>query len=52
MKFWLTHYNQENVGILNKWALIYAAFGLAQLVEKPLLIIESGARTEVQNSLQ
>lgn len=48
----LSNYNQGNVGLLHKWAMIYAACGLAQLVEKPILIIERGARMEVQNILQ
>lgn len=48
----LSNYKQGKVGLLHKWAMIYAACGLSQLVEKPLLIIERGARMEVQNSLQ
>ena len=47
-----SNYNMGNVGLLHKWAMIYSACGLAQLVEKPLLIVERGDRTEIKKCLQ
>lgn len=47
-----SNYNMGNVGLLHKWAMIYSACGLAQLVEKPLLIVERGERIEIKNCLQ
>ncbi len=37
-----SNYNMGNVGLLHKWAMIYSACGLNQLVEKTLLIVERG----------
>lgn len=48
----LCHYSQGNVALLHKWAMIYAACGLAQLIDKPLLIIERGTRLDVQRTLE
>lgn len=45
-------YQAGNVGLLQKWAMIYAACGLSQMTGIPILIIERGTREEVQRSLQ
>lgn len=47
-----SNYNMGNVGLFHKWAMIYSACGLAQLVEKTLLIVARGERTEIENCLQ
>ena len=45
-------YQIGNVGLLHKWAMIYAACGLSQMTGIPILIIERGTREEVQRNLQ
>ena len=48
----IDQHNAGNVGLLHKWAMIYAACGLAQLVDKPIMIIDRGTRSEVQGTLE
>lgn len=45
-------YQCGKVGLLHKWAMLFAACGLSQLTGKPLLIIERGDRNEVEETLQ
>jgi len=48
----IEHYYQTgNIGLLHKWAMIYAACGLALQVEKPILLIERDFRKMIQGTL-
>lgn len=47
-------YNEQagNVGLLHKWAMIYAACYLAEQMEKPILVVERGTDEEIQETLE
>ncbi len=48
----IEHYYQNgNIGLLHKWAMIYAACGLVLQVEKPILLIERDSRKMIQDTL-
>lgn len=46
------HYQAENIGLLHKWAMIYAACGLALREEKPILLVERAFLKTVQETLE